>query len=38
MSQDDGDFTDPASRAGKTAVDYARGFGYQEPIRLLTAR
>ena len=24
-------------RAGKTALDYARGFGRQEAVRLLTA-
>ena len=29
---------DMRDRAGKTALDYARGFGHQEPIRLLTAR
>ena len=29
---------DIRDRAGKTALDYARGFGHQEPIRLLTAR
>ncbi|MBL8379750.1 MAG: ankyrin repeat domain-containing protein [Burkholderiales bacterium] len=28
---------DVRDRAGKTALDYARGFGHQEPMRLLAA-